>query len=61
MDLKSDLVKRILFEEISKQELLDLVAVPPDTSMGDFSIPCFSLAKKLRKSPAMIAEEINEE
>lgn len=58
MDLKSDLVKRILFDEISKQELLELVSVPPDTTMGDYSIPCFALAKKLHKSPALIAEDI---
>ena len=51
MDLKSDLSKRILYEEISSQELLDLISVPPDNSMGDFAIPCFSLAKKLHKMP----------
>lgn len=58
MNLKNDLVKRILYTEVEKDQLLALVATPPDRSMGDFSLPCFSLAKTLRKSPMAIAEDI---
>ncbi|MBQ8800433.1 MAG: arginine--tRNA ligase [Lachnospiraceae bacterium] len=38
--------------------IADLLAVPPEESMGDFALPCFSFAKALRKSPALIAEDI---
>ena len=38
--------------------IAELLAVPPEPSMGDFALPCFSFAKALRKSPALIAEDI---
>ena len=44
--------------DISSDTIADLLAVPPEESMGDFALPCFSFAKALRKSPALIAEEI---
>ena len=34
------------------------VALPPNTEMGDYALPCFKLAKILRKSPVAIAEEL---
>ena len=37
---------------------LKLISVPPDTSHGNFTIPCFSLAKTLRKAPKLIAEDL---
>jgi len=39
-------------------EALDLISIPPDSSCGDWSLPCFTLAKKLRKAPKAIAEEL---
>jgi arginyl-tRNA synthetase len=39
-------------------EALSLISIPPDSSHGDWSLPCFSLAKKLRKAPKAIAEEL---
>jgi len=39
-------------------EALALISVPPDSSCGDLSLPCFTLAKKLRKAPKAIAEEL---
>lgn len=38
--------------------LTDLVEVPPDPEMGDYALPCFALAKTLRKAPDRIAEEL---
>lgn len=32
---------------------------PSDSSLGDFALPCFSLAKLLKKSPDSIAKEIS--
>lgn len=37
----------------------ELLEVPPDTAMGDYALPCFKLAKELKKGPAAIAEELS--
>ncbi len=37
---------------------LKLISVPPDTTHGNFTLPCFSLAKTMRKAPKIIAEEL---
>jgi len=42
----------------TKAEALSLLSIPPDTSCGDWCLPCFTLAKKLRKAPKAIAEEL---
>ncbi len=34
------------------------IALPPNSEMGDYALPCFKLAKVMRKSPVMIAEEL---
>ncbi len=34
------------------------VATPPDPSLGDLSVPCFPLARTLRRAPAQIAAEL---
>ena len=44
----------------SVEEVLGLLEVPPKEEWGDFAFPCFGLAKKLRKSPTVIAEELAE-
>ena len=41
-----------------KEAALKLISVPPDTTHGNFTIPCFSLAKVMRKAPKMIAEDL---
>jgi arginyl-tRNA synthetase len=32
---------------------------PPDSKLGDIALPCFSLAKILKKSPIAIADELS--
>jgi arginyl-tRNA synthetase len=39
-------------------EALSLMTIPLDSSHGDWSLPCFNLAKKMRKAPKAIAEEL---
>lgn len=46
------------FPDISSDTNTKLLELPPEPSMGDFALPCFSFAKALRKSPALIAEDI---
>ena len=45
--------------DIKAGELLPLIEIPADTSMGDYAFPCFKLSKQLRKAPQMIAAEIS--
>jgi len=44
--------------DLPKEELENLVEVPPDEKLGDYAFPCFVLSKKLRKAPEKIAEEL---
>lgn len=41
-------------------EVLGFVETPKDNKNGDFAFPCFNLAKKLRKAPVQIAEDLKE-
>ena len=47
-------------EEVSMDEALQLIEIPPNSDMGDYAVPCFKFAKKYRKSPAAIASEMIE-
>ncbi|MGF7031459.1 arginyl-tRNA synthetase [Paenibacillus mucilaginosus] len=46
------------FEGLDRETLADLIEYPPNPQMGDLSLPCFKLAKQLRKAPQAIAEEL---
>src|SRR5665647_1677548 len=45
-------------ENLSKEEIAEMIEIPTDEKMGDFAFPCFRLAKDLRKAPPMIAKDI---
>ena len=47
-------------EELTLEEIVALIEVPPNKDMGDFAFPCFKLAKVFRKAPNMIAAELSE-
>lgn len=40
------------------EELMEMMEIPKYSDMGDFSLPCFKMAKQLRKAPKVIAEEL---
>jgi arginyl-tRNA synthetase len=44
--------------DLSPVEVEGLIETPPNSEMGDYAVPCFVLARKLRKSPAAIAAEL---
>lgn len=46
--------------EINEKELETYIETPKDTKNGDYSFPCFRLAKELKKAPPVIANEIKE-
>jgi arginyl-tRNA synthetase len=37
----------------------DLLETPPNPEMGDYALPCFTLAKTMHKAPNLIAEELS--
>ncbi|MDE6869882.1 MAG: arginine--tRNA ligase [Clostridia bacterium] len=58
MDYRQLIIDSINIDGIDKQDLLALVTAPKDSAMGDLCIPCFKLAKEMKKPPMVIAEEI---
>ena len=61
-DFKEIIAKKLENEDIglSYDEIYNLIEIPPQDDMGDYSFPCFSLAKVLRKNPAQIASDLAE-
>lgn len=61
-DYKEIIAKKLESQDIGldKDEINGLIEIPPQENMGDFSFPCFQLAKTLRKNPALIATELAE-
>ncbi len=61
LNFKSEIAKKISqIVEIENSELETYIEIPKDSTNGDFSFPCFRLAKELRKAPQIIANEIKE-
>ena len=46
--------------DLTREEISQMVEIPPKTEMGDFAFPCFKLAKIYHKAPPLIAGEILE-
>ena len=44
--------------EMTAEDVLGLLEYPPDPAMGDIALPCFKLAKSLRRSPVQIASTL---
>ncbi|WP_455521096.1 arginine--tRNA ligase [Parvimonas micra] len=56
-----DIVIDTIFDldiNLNKEEIRELIEIPPNPEMGDFSFPCFKLSKTLRKAPNVISEEL---
>lgn len=61
IDFKEIIAEKISNEtELNKQEIKQYIEVPPNNDLGDYAFPCFRLAKILKKSPQLIAEELKE-
>ena len=58
MDFKRHIASRIKAEGLSENDVYAMIELPPNTEMGDFALPCFRLAKTMRKAPALIAQQI---
>ncbi|MBI3333992.1 arginine--tRNA ligase [Candidatus Pacearchaeota archaeon] len=46
------------FTPLSEAGAISLLTAPPDPKLGDYSLPCFELAKKMKKSPIQIAADL---
>ena len=57
--MKKKIVKLLSFSGLKNSELEELIEVPKNSQMGDYSFPCFSLSKKLKKNPAEIAKDFS--
>ena len=62
-DFKEIIAKKLEEKDLglSFDEIYNLIEIPPQDDMGDYSFPCFTLAKTLRKNPAIIASELSED
>lgn len=54
MDYREYIAKKLNTEGVTAAD----VALPPNSEMGDYALPCFKLAKIFRKSPVQIAEDL---
>ena len=62
LDIKKEISEQIAktIENVETKEIYTYIEVPKDTKNGDYSFPCFRLAKVLRKAPQEIANQIKE-
>lgn len=56
--MKDKIADMLKFLGLQRREILALVEIPKNPGMGDYAFPCFTFAKKLRKSPSEIAKEV---
>ncbi len=54
------LLYKELKNNLTKKQIENLIEIPPSENLGDYAFPCFSLAKKLKKSPNLISQNITE-
>lgn len=58
MDYKKYIAEKIKVEGVTVDEIAESIAVPPNTEMGDYALPCFKFSKALRQSPVVIAQNL---
>lgn len=56
MDCKQYIAEKLNIDGFDKGQIAGCVETPPDTTLGDYALPCFFLAKIYRNSPVKIAE-----
>lgn len=54
------LLPKLAEDGITREELATLIDYPKSADLGDYTLACFVLAKKLRKAPPIIAKELLE-
>lgn len=61
MDIRLEIAKILHNQQIGMEleDILMTIETPPNKDMGDYAFPCFRLARTMRKSPNLIAEELS--
>ena len=60
MDYKKHIASKLNIEGLTCEQVESFIIVTADNSFGDYSFPCFKLASIFRKSPVMIASELQQ-
>ncbi len=60
MDYKKHIAQKLNIDGFSSADIESLIAIPPDTSIGDFALPCFKFASVLKTSPIIIAKNLEQ-
>lgn len=56
----AELLQKIIPKEaINKEQIMQLIEVPPSQELGDFAFPCYKLAGFYKKNPNQIAQELS--
>ncbi|MCA9485293.1 MAG: arginine--tRNA ligase, partial [Nanoarchaeota archaeon] len=59
--MKQEVIKALKkYVGLTQKEFEKLLEVPPSQDLGDFSFPCFALAKEHKKPPTQIASQLAE-
>lgn len=62
MNIKETIAnKAAAFAGVTQEEILGWFETPPSPDKGDIALPCFKLARALRKAPPVIANELSRE
>lgn len=60
MDCKQYIAEKLNIDGFDAATVSGYIETPPDTTFGDYALPCFFLAKILRNSPVNIARALKE-
>ena len=61
LDFKQEIAKMISKTiDMNENEIKEYIETPKNLKMGDYSFPCFRMAKELKKSPVEIANQIKD-
>ena len=56
---KEDIIEVLVkLTRLRKEEIENLIEIPPNPELGDYAFPCFILSKKEKKSPVDIATNL---
>ncbi len=58
MDYKTHIAEKLASNDLTENDIKEMLSVPPDLEKGDLTLPCFKLAKVFRQSPVAIAETL---
>lgn len=60
-DYKQEFAKQLAaITNLPIEELQTYIEIPPNSEMGDYTFPCFRLAKEWKKAPPAIAQELEQ-